>query len=330
MNDISLMLSDIEAADKRIDGYAVRTPLLQSPSLNEKSSAKIYIKPENLQRAGSFKFRGAFNRLSQLSETQRKAGVVAWSSGNHAQGIAAAAQILDIPAAIVMPSDAPHVKMQKTRDYGAEIITYDRYSESREDIGRRLAKERGCTLVPSYDDLHIMAGQGTAGLEMVHQLSALGVKLDSLLVCCGGGGLIAGISTAFKSLSPDTNVYSVEPRAFNDHERSLVSGRREQNPADARSICDALLAPEPGEMTFAVNQKTLAGGVSVTDDEVRDAMRFAYDNLKLVVEPGGAVALSAALTQKVDIAGQNVGVIISGGNVDPVQFADIISLQAAT
>lgn len=322
--EYALELGAIEAAAARIDGAAVKTPVITSPALNQAVGAEVFIKPENLQRTGSFKFRGAYNRLAKLDAEERKAGVVAWSSGNHAQGIAAAAQLLDIPAAIVMPRDAPKVKMDKTLSYGAEVIGYDRYSESREDIARALCAERGCTLVPSYDDLDIMAGQGTAGLELARQLDDLDASLDILLVCCGGGGLIAGMSTAFKALSPATKVYAVEPAAFNDHERSLQSGTRETNASQARSICDALLAPTPGEMTFAVNRHTLSGGVSVSDDEVKDAMRFAFDTLKLVVEPGGAVALAAALTGKVSAKDKKVGIVLSGGNVDPQLFAALI------
>lgn len=319
-----LSLPDIEAAAHRIAGYAVQTPIITSHALDASVGANVFIKPENLQRTGSFKFRGAYNRLSQLSGKEKKAGVVAWSSGNHAQGIAAAARILDIPATIVMPEDAPNIKKEKTIGYGAEIISYDRYKQSREEIGRRLSQEHGCVLVPSYDDPHIMTGQGTAGLEMVHQLRARGVSLDCLIVCCGGGGLIAGMSTAFQALSPDTQVYAAEPAEFNDHERSLRSGQREKNDPDARSICDALLAPTPGEMTFEINKQTLTGGLSVTDNQIRTAMRFAFDTLKLVVEPGGAAALVAALSHSVDLRGKSVGIVLSGGNVDAALFASLI------
>lgn len=315
-----IRLADIEAAAARIDGYAVKTPLLQSAALDEAVGAQCFLKPENLQRTGSFKFRGAYNRLAQLSAQERAAGVVAWSSGNHAQGVAAAAQMLDMPATIIMPRDAPAVKLANTKAYGAEVVLYDRYTESREEIGAQLAAQRGCVLVPSYDDVHVIAGQGTAGLELNSQVEGL----DSLLVCCGGGGLSAGISTVFAALSPHTDVYAVEPREFNDHQRSLVSGMRETNAADAQSFCDALLTPTPGEMTFPINQKTLSGGLSVTDDEVRYAMRFAFKTLKLVIEPGGAVALAAVLSGQIDVAGKRVGIVISGGNVDPAQFAAVV------
>ena len=322
---MSIKFTDVEAAAKRIDGRAVRTPVIESPALNEEAGARILIKPECFQRTGSFKFRGAYNRLLQLSDNERAAGVVAWSSGNHAQGVAAAAQILGIRAAIIMPDDAPAVKTAKTRAYGAEIIAYDRYAQSREEIGTRLAEERGATLVPSYDDPHIIAGQGTCGLEFAQQCSALDVSLDQLLVCCGGGGLIAGMSVAFKAVSPHTEIYSVEPAGFDDHVRSLKSGQRESNDPGARSICDALLAPEPGALTFPINRALLTGGLSVTDDEVRAAMQYAFSTLKIVAEPGGAVALAAVLSRKLPVGGKTVGVVISGGNVDPALFADVIS-----
>lgn len=315
---------DVEQAGARIRGYAVRTPVIESPALNAEVGARVLVKPENLQRSGSFKFRGAFNRLSRLSEAQRKGGVVAWSSGNHAQGIGAAAELLGVPATIVMPHDAPKVKADNTRAYGAEIIGYDRYTESREEIGAALAKERGAVLVPSYDDPDVIAGQGTCGLEFAQQAEARDAPLDILLVCCGGGGLIAGVSTVFRALSPATKIYSVEPEAFDDYARSLKSGRRERNAQDAHSICDALLAPEPGELTFAINDKTLDGGLSVSDDEVMTAMRYAFSALKLVAEPGGAVALAALLAGKLDVADKTVGLVISGGNVDPALFADVV------
>lgn len=316
---------DVRAAAARIKPVAVRTPLLESQPLNEATGARILIKPECLQRTGSFKFRGAYNRLAQLSEPQRRAGIVAWSSGNHAQGVAAAAQLLDIPASIVMPSDAPAVKLEKTRGYGADIVPYDRRTQSREDIGRALAEERGAVLVPSFDDPDIIAGQGTTGWELFEQTAAIECELDAVLVCCGGGGLTAGIALVLAELSPRTEIFCVEPVDFDDHARSLKSGRRERNTGDAHSICDALLVPQPGELTFAINGRLLAGGLTVTDDEVAHAMRYAFSNLKLVVEPGGAVALAAALAGKTDLAGKTVGVILSGGNVDPSLFARVVT-----
>ena len=318
-------LVDIEAAAQRIAPHHVMTPLLESPALNAAAGGRVLIKPETLQRSGSFKFRGACNRLLQLSEAERRVGVVAFSSGNHAQGVAAAAQLLGIPATIVMPRDAPAVKTEKTLRYGAEIVAYDRYSEDRETIAATLAQERGAVLVPSYDDPHIIAGQGTCGLEITKQAQALSVTLDTVLVCCGGGGLIAGSAIAIKAHVPQANIYAVEPAGFDDHCRSLKSGQRETNPPDARSICDAILSPTPGALTFPINRSLLAGGLVVTDAEVKAAMRFAYSELKLVVEPGGAVALAAALTGKVDLEGRNAAIVLSGGNVDPDQFASILT-----
>ncbi|MEM9897991.1 MAG: threonine/serine dehydratase, partial [Pseudomonadota bacterium] len=256
---MTISIDDVKAAATRIKTHAVRTPLLENAALNERCGMRVFIKPENLQRTGSFKFRGAFNRLVQLSPDEKEGGVVAWSSGNHAQGVAAAAQILGIRAAIVMPEDAPKIKIENTRAYGAEVIFYDRYKESRERIGASLAEERGAVLVPSYDDPAIMAGQGTCGLEIAEDVDALGAEIDAALVCCGGGGLIAGSSLALQDKNPNTKVYSVEPAGFDDHARSLVSGQREKIDPDATSICDALLAPMPGDLTFAVNKNTLAG-----------------------------------------------------------------------
>ncbi|MEO9944678.1 MAG: threonine/serine dehydratase [Paraglaciecola sp.] len=318
-------LSDIEVAAQRLNGVAVRTPVIENAQLNADVGARVLFKAENLQRGGSFKFRGAYNRLSQLNAQEKKAGVVAWSSGNHAQGVALAAKILGIPAAIVMPKDAPEIKVKKTVEYGAEIIGYDRYTESREEIGLSLANERGATLVPSYDDLNIIIGQGTAGLEFFQQCKSLGCQLDDLLVCSGGGGLIAGIATAFSQLSPNTSIYSVEPDAFDDHKRSLETGNIESNPKDARSICDALLAPEPGALTFPINSSLLKAGLSVSDDEVRAAMNYAFSTLKIVVEPGGVVALAALLSGKIDAKGKTIGLVISGGNVDPSLFSEVIT-----
>ena len=319
--------TDILHAADRIKGRAARTPLLESAALNAATGARVFIKPECLQRSGSFKFRGAFNRLALLDDAERRAGVVAWSSGNHAQGIAAAAQILGVPATIVMPKDAPRVKRDKTRAYGADIVYYDRYTESREEIGAALAKERGAVLVPSYDDPAIIAGQGTCGLEIGEQAKALGASLDLLLVCCGGGGLIAGTAIAMESISPDTRIYSVEPEGLDDHARSLISGRRERIAPGATSICDALLAPEPGALTFPINKRLLSGGLVVDDREVEAAMRCAYSELKLVVEPGGAVALAALLAGKLPIAGKSVSVVLSGGNVDPALYCEILSAK---
>ena len=322
---MSITFSDIQAAAGRLQGLSVETPLVESTALNARLGGRILLKPETLQRAGAFKFRGAYNRLSQLTADERQRGVVAFSSGNHAQGVALAAQLVGCPTLIVMPSDSPAVKVEGTRGFGAEIRFYDRFTEDRIAIADEIARERGCVVVPSYDDPHIIAGQGTLGIEIVEQAKALGVTLDRVLCCVGGGGLIAGTSTAVKALSPSTQVWGVEPDGFDETRRSLISGQRETIDKDARSICDALLTPIPGDLTWPINQKNLAGGVAVTDAEVAEAMRYAFSVLKLVVEPGGCVALAAALAGKIEVAEQSCAIVLSGGNVDPALFARILN-----
>jgi threonine dehydratase len=318
----------IEAAARRIAAVAVRTPLLESPALNQRLGCRLLVKAEMLQRTGSFKFRGAYNRISQLTADERKRGVVAFSSGNHAQGVAHAAELCGTPAVIVMPADAPVIKIENTRAYGAEVVLYDRQREDREAIGRRIAAERGSILVPPFDDPHIIAGQGTVGLEIVVQCGERGAMPDLIVAPGSGGGLIAGISIAVQAKLPQSRIYIAEPMDFDDHIRSLASGRRESNAAGRTSICDALQAPMPGELTFAVNRKTLAGGVAVSDAEVAAAMRTAFSHLKVVVEPGGAVALAGVLSGKLDCRGKTVVAVASGGNVDPALFADILRQDA--
>lgn len=322
---MTLTLSDIRDAAARIAPYVVRTPLLSSPAIDAATNARILIKPEVLQRTGSFKMRGAMSRMALLSPEERERGVVAFSSGNHAQAVAYAARLLRTPAVIVMPADAPAMKIANTRNYGAEVVLYDRYAEDREAIGRKLAAERGLTLVPPFDDLRIMAGQGTAGLEIAEDAIALGLTLDAALVCCSGGGLAAGMATALTALHPGIQVYAVEPDGFDDTARSLKSGERVANAAGAKSICDALLVDRPGALTFEVNRRLLAGALTVSDANVRAAMRFAFEHLKLVVEPGGTAALAALLANKANAAGKTVAVILSGGNVDPSQFANVLN-----
>jgi threonine dehydratase len=324
MTDLAIAAADILDAARRIKGAAVYTPLLEFAPLNERVGHRVLVKFEGAQHTGSFKFRGAYNRLSRIPFEQRAAGVVAWSSGNHAQGVAAAARLLKMPAAIVMPADAPAIKIANTRALGAEVIHYDRYTESREEIARALARERGAILVPSFDDPYIIAGQGTIGLELLEQASAAHASLDQILVCCGGGGLVAGIATAIKDRVPRTRVYSVEPAGFDDTARSLRSGVRERVSPGAGSICDALLAPSPGEMTFPINRALLSGGLVVSDAQVRGAMRFAFEQLKLVVEPGGAVALAAILNGLAPQA-ETSAIIISGANIDPAAYAAILT-----
>ena len=318
-------IDDIRDAADRLRAVAVRTPLLESPLANERIGGRLLLKAEPLQRTGSFKFRGAYNRISRLSPDQRRRGVVAYSSGNHAQGVAYAARLLDAPAVIVMPADAPEIKIANTRAYGAEVVTYDRTGEDRKAIGRRICEQRGSTLVPPYDDTHIIAGQGTVGLELAEQLAAAEAEADAVLCCCGGGGLIAGVSTALRAALPGLEIFAVEPEGFDDTARSLAAGERLANDPEARSFCDALLAPTPGELTFSINRETLAGGFAVTEAEVAEAMRVAFRDYKLVVEPGGAVALAAALAGKVDLAGRTVAAVVSGGNVDPALMATVLA-----
>ena len=316
-------IRDIEAAAGRLAGVSVRTPLLRNHVLDEEIGGTVLIKPECLQVTGSFKIRGAYNFLAQLTPAEAAKGVVAFSSGNHAQGVAAAGSLLGIKTAIVMPEDAPRAKLENTRRLGGEVITYDRYTGDREALARQIAAERGAVVVPSYDHDFIIAGQGTVGLEITEQCAEVGVEPDHVLVCCGGGGLIAGSATALKARWPDVSVHTVEPEGFDDTARSLLSGERESIDGSARSICDALQAHSPGKMTFAINKRLLDVGLVVSDDEVREAIRFAFRNLKLVAEPGGAVALAAVLSGKIDAQGKTTVVVISGGNVDGEMFAEI-------
>ncbi len=318
-----ISIKHIEGAARRMHGIALKTPLLENAALNERAGGRVLLKPECLQRTGSFKIRGAYNLLRQLMPAQAERGVVAWSSGNHAQGVACAARLLGIHAAIVMPEDAPTAKLDNTRRLGGEVIVYDRYTGDRESIAREIAAERGAELVPSYDHEHIIAGQGTVGLEIAEQSLELDVVPDQVLICCGGGGLSAGSAIALKDRLPNLKIHTVEPEEFDDTARSLEAKRRLSVHESARSICDALQAQSPGRMTFAINQKLLDRGLTVSDDEVCAAMRFAFRHLKLVVEPGGAVALAAILSAKIDTKGKTTAVVISGGNVDIDLFATI-------
>ena len=316
----------VEAAAQRLAGQAVETPLLHSHDLDARMGGRVFIKPETLQRTGSFKFRGAYNKISQLRGTAARS-VVAFSSGNHAQGVAAAAQLVGLPATIVMPSDAPAIKVANTRGYGAEVVLYDRLSEDREQIAARLAAERGAVMVRPYDDPDIIAGQGTIGLEIARQCRARGATPEVALSPCGGGGMIAGIATALTALVPGVRIHACEPAGFDDTARSLVAHRRLGVEPGKTTICDALMAPMPGELTFAINDRLLAGGVAVSDDEVRTAMEYGFRMLKLVIEPGGAVALAAALSGKVDLKGRTAVIVCSGGNVDAATFCAAITQQ---
>jgi threonine dehydratase len=317
--------ADVQAAAGRIAGYAVVTPLVESSALNKRLGFRLLVKAEPLQRTGSFKFRGAFNRLVQLDAEQRKRGVVAFSSGNHAQGVAAAAEILGIPAVIVMPSDAPAIKLANTRGFGAEVVTYDRWTQDREAVAAEIRARRGAVLVKPYDEKDIIAGQGTVALEVIAEAKSRGLRIDAFAANSSGGGLIAGCALVFQAQSPATRLYCAEPAGFDDHARSLAAGARLGNASGASSICDALMAATPGELTFAINQPRLAGGLVASDDEVRHAMAVAFQELKLVVEPGGAVALAAALAGRVPGDPRIVAVVASGGNVDPALFREAIA-----
>ena len=319
------IFSDIALAAKRIKGEAIVTPLLENAKLNALAGGRVFIKAECLQRTGSFKFRGAWNCISKLDPAANTGGVVAYSSGNHAQGVAAAAQLRGVPALIVMPEDTPEIKKANTKAYGAEVVTYDRATESREEIASQYTAKRGAVLVPPFEHPDIIAGQGTCGLEIINELQVRGIALDDMLVNCSGGGLTAGVALAFSEKSPKTKVHSVEPEGFDDYARSLRSGVREKNVSAAGSICDALLTSQPGEMTFAMNKERLAEGYAVSEAEVRRAVRFAFETLKLVVEPGGAVGLAAVLSGKINAHGKNIAVILSGGNVDAKLFVDILT-----
>ncbi|WP_417463470.1 threonine ammonia-lyase [Kordiimonas sp.] len=318
---LAINIEDIQSAAEQIKGAAVRTPLIEHPALNELVGGRVFIKPENLQVIGAFKFRGAYNRLSRLSEAERAKGVVAFSSGNHAQGVAKAAQMLGIKATIVMPNDAPKLKLANTRSYGAEVVLYDRYNEDREEVAKRVVGDSGATVVPPYNDPYIMAGQGTVGLEVAQDLEQMGLKPDQALVNCGGGGLASGTFVALKHHFPAMDGYVVEPQAFDDVCRSLNTGSIQTVDFGARSVCDALLTPSAGELTFPILQSNAIKGLTVSDDEALDAVRYAAITLKMVVEPGGAAALAALMNGRVAAKGRTTVIVLSGGNIEPEMLA---------
>ncbi len=314
---MSFELEDVERAAQRLAGVAHRTPVVTSRTLDERTGARVYVKAECFQRGGAFKFRGAYNKISSLGDDTLRRGVLAYSSGNHAQAVAVAAALRGSRATIVMPEDAPAAKLDATRGYGAEIVTYDRWTESREEIGARLADDRGLELVKPYDDPLVMAGQGTVALELLDDAP----DLDVLVAPVGGGGLIAGCSTVAKSLRPGIRVVGVEPEAGDDTARSLAAGKRVRIDVP-RTIADGLQAVEPGELTFAVNRERVDEVVSVSDAEIVDAMTFLFDRMKLVVEPSGAVGIAALLAGRV--RGKRIGVVVSGGNVGVARFAELL------
>ncbi|XDZ64766.1 threonine/serine dehydratase [Alphaproteobacteria bacterium LSUCC0684] len=305
---------DVAAARDRIKGDAVVTPLISSPRADARLGGMLLIKAEPLQRTGSFKFRGAANSVAMLDASTRT--VVAWSSGNHAQAVAAAATARGLRSIIVMPEDAPETKKAGTAELGGDVVTYDRYTESREDIGQALAREHDAAIIPPYDFAPVIAGQGTIGIEIAEQIDARGISADQLICCTGGGGLLSGLSLGLHEHLPDLEIIAAEPEGFDDFRRSIEAGERLANIPGPKTICDAIVTPTPGELTFAINRQHVSHGVAVSDDEVLAAMAFAWSEYKLVIEPGGAVALAAALSGKVEIRGKTTVIVASGGNVD--------------
>ena len=312
---------DVQAARARITPHIVRTPMLRHRALDDATGGTILIKPEPLQRTGSFKLRGATNAILRLTEPERRAGVVTHSSGNHGQATACAAASIGAHATVFMPDEAPRIKIDRTRAWGADIIHYNRHNDDRDAITRAFADRTGAILVPPFDHEDVIAGQGTLALELVEDARHAGFTMDAMLVCTGGGGLIAGCALGLEGASPSTALYAVEPEDWDDTARSLISGARETNAPGGSTLCDALLSKSPGRLTFEVNQPRLAGGLAVSDAEVLAAIAFAFRHLKLVVEPGGAVALAALLAGKFDAKGKITGVVLSGGNIDPATFS---------
>ncbi|MEX3009148.1 threonine/serine dehydratase [Hoeflea sp. TYP-13] len=319
----------IEDAAERLHGLAVRTPLLESTQLNEALGMRILFKPECLQRTGSFKFRGAYTKLSRLPMERRHAGVVAYSSGNHAQGVAAAAGLLGIPATILMPSDAPTIKIENTRDYGAEVVFFERNKDDRQALAERMASERGASIVAPFDDVDVISGQGTVGLEITRQADYMNISVDDILCPVGGGGLLSGLSTAVKAHMPLTRIWCAEPEGYDDVIQSLAADQLVSVTVGAPTICDAIVTPQPGWITFDIIKRFVSGGFSVSDREVMDAMAVLFDRMKLVAEPGGCAALAALLQQRRQFAGRTVVVVVSGGNVDRADFSRILSEASA-
>jgi threonine dehydratase len=314
--------ADIEAAATRIKPWAVETPLIENADLNALMGGRVLLKPEMFQRTGSFKFRGACNRILQIPEADRKRGVVAFSSGNHAQGVAAVAALFGVPATIVMPADAPKTKIEGTRSYGAEIVTYDRHTGDREAIAAEIAAKRGAILVKPFDDPDIVAGQATIGLELAKQAANLGADIDVAFVPCGGGGLVSGIALALAHVAPATRTVAVEPEAYDGMRRSRDKGERSAAPAKTPTLADSLMAPMPGATPFALAQMHLAGAITVNDSDLARAVSYAFRRLKLVVEPGGGAGLGAVLRDAAQVRGQTIAVVLSGGNCDPETTAD--------
>ncbi|MEE9428526.1 MAG: threonine/serine dehydratase [Paracoccaceae bacterium] len=318
-------LADVQDAATALHGIINSTPMLENVEVNKALSGRLLIKSETAQRTGAFKFRGAYNRIRQMNTAELKRGVIAYSSGNHAQAVALAARLLDTHALIVMPSDAPQSKMDRTRELGADIITYERTSQSREDVAEAIQTKRRLIMVPPNEDRRVMAGAGTVALELHQQAKTVGAEINAVLVPCGGGGLTAATAIVLNTLSPRTQVFAVEPETFDDTKRSFEAGHRLPNPAGRKTICDAIMTDQPGKLTFPINLKRLAGVLTVSDADVQKAMLFAFEQFKIVVEPGAAVGLAAVLAGKIEITGKNIAVIATGGNVDPSVFCKALT-----
>jgi threonine dehydratase len=317
--------SGIKAAAARLAGVAAATPLLENAELNDLAGGRVLLKCETLQHRASFKFRGAYNKIAQLSAEERRRGVLAWSSGNHAQGVAAAGKLLGAPTVIVMPKDAPAIKVERVAADGAEIVRYDRRLEDREAIGRRIAADRGLSIAPPYDDPDIIEGQGTLAMEAVAQARAVDAAFDAFIVPCGGGGMSAGCALALEALSPATQMWIAEPEHYDESWASIAAGKKIRADISRPTLCDAIATPTPGDLPFAVMRRLVRGGASVSDGDVKGAIAFAFRYLKLVVEPGGAAALAAVLSGKIETKGKTVGVVLSGGNIDGALFAEILA-----
>lgn len=317
--------ADVETAASVILAEAVKTPLLQNARLNEITGANVFIKPENLQRTGSFKFRGAYNAIASLTPEEREKGVLASSSGNHAQGIAAAAKLFGCTSMILMPEDAPEIKIERTKSYGAEVVFYDRAAKDRDKLVKEIQKETGRILVHPFNNFHVIAGQGTVGKEIAETLKAQDIELDRMLVCTGGGGLTSGIALAIKHHFPEADIHPVEPEGFDDYKRSLEAGEITKNEKTSGSICDSIMSPQPGKIGFEINRNVLSEGIVISDAEALQAVRFAYEELKLVVEPGGAAALAGLLQAKQKWQGENIALTLSGGNVDGAVFQSALA-----
>lgn len=325
----AVTIADIRAAAVRLDGHARRTPMLESDLLNDVAGRRVLVKAECLQRTGSFKFRGGWSAISALDDERRAKGVIAFSSGNHAQGVALAAKLHNTKAVIIMPADAPQMKIDNTRNYGAEVVLYDRWGDDRDALGARLAEERGLTLIKPFDEPMVIAGQGTCGLEIAAQAAQMGVTKADVLICCGGGGFTSGAALALSAEAPGLRARPVEPHGYDDVARSLAAGERLANKSNLASICDAIVTPMPGRLTFPIMHRLCGPGLAVTDEEARRAQAIAWTYLKVVAEPGGAVALAAALFHADRVEGDAVICTVSGGNADPAAFADTLATYGA-